>query len=79
MSGMMPCTSCSPPGARREVITSSKIRMRAGLAGRLAQIGEEFRRRRDAAAAAEHRLDQDRGEVLARAARPARAVPAMSL
>ena len=36
---------------------------RAGLARQRAQIGEEFARRRDAAAAAEHRLDQDRREV----------------
>ncbi len=63
MSGRMPCASCNPPGREARGHHLVEDQNGAGLARQRAQIGEELAGCRDAAAAAEHRLDEDRGEI----------------
>jgi hypothetical protein len=59
----MPCTSCNPPGASREVIHLVEDQQGAGLAGQRPQPGEKAVFGRDAAGGALHRFDQDRREL----------------
>ena len=71
-SGMTPSCACRPPRDRREVITSSKTSSAPQSSARRRRPCRNCGRAGDAAARAEHRLDQDRGELRRRRAARAR-------
>ena len=61
-SGRMPCASCNPPGASREVMDLVEDQQSPGFVRQGAQAREKFAVGRDAAGRPLHRFDQDRGE-----------------